>query len=92
MLLPNLTWITLTPCRYFYKPHEIEKLNKDPEYHLNYRKKIEYGMNAGFRIFYKGSDDSLMAQKYMAAEMARRLNYHPELTKRLVPDWPVGCR
>lgn len=49
-------------------------------------------MNAGFKIFYKDSKESLMIQQYMAAEMARRLNYHAELTRRLIPQWPVGCR
>jgi len=67
-------------------------LTEDPEYHLQYRKKIEYGMNAGFRIFYKDTEDSIMVGKYMEAEMKRRLRDHPELVKRLIPQWPVGCR
>lgn len=65
---------------------------EDPEYLLMYRKKIEFAMNHGFQIFYKDSKASKMVQQYMAAEMARRLNYHPELTKHLIPEWPVGCR
>lgn len=24
--------------------------------------------------------------------MAQRLNHHPELCKKLIPDWEVGCR
>jgi len=67
-------------------------LEEDPDYHLQYRKKIEYGMNAGFRVFYKDTEDSIMAGKYMEAEMKRRLKNHPELVKRLIPQWPVGCR
>ncbi|KAI7182438.1 hypothetical protein KC363_g8772 [Hortaea werneckii] len=78
--------------QYYYKPHEIKKMAEDPEYLLMYRKKIEFAMNYGFQIFYKDSKASKMVQQYMAAEMARRLNHHPELTKHLIPEWPVGCR
>lgn len=78
--------------RYHYKPQEIERLAKDPEYLLLYRKKIEFALNSGFQIFYKDSMASRITQQYMAAEMARRLNYHPVLTERLIPSWPVGCR
>lgn len=70
----------------------MEKLRSDPEYFLQYRKKIEFAMNSGFKIFYKDSQASKLAKQYMAAEMARRLNYHPELMQRLIPDWDVGCR
>ncbi|KAH7377421.1 cyclohexanone monooxygenase [Cadophora sp. MPI-SDFR-AT-0126] len=78
--------------QYFYKKHEIKKLREDPEFLLQYRKQIEYGINLGFAIFYKGSEASKMAQKYMENEMAKRLQYHPELTKRLIPTWAPGCR
>ncbi|OJJ01771.1 hypothetical protein ASPVEDRAFT_192049 [Aspergillus versicolor CBS 583.65] len=78
--------------QYFYTPDEIQRLSSDPEYLLNYRKRIEYGINVGFAIFYKGMEPSRMAEQYMRAEMTRRLQNHPVLTKRLIPTWPVGCR
>jgi len=55
-----------------------------------YRNKIEYGMDAGFRIFYKDTEDLIMAGKYTEADMKRWLKNHPELVKRLIPQWPVG--
>ncbi|KAJ4212362.1 hypothetical protein NW759_011750 [Fusarium solani] len=78
--------------QYFYTPQEIQKLANDPEYLLNYRKRIEYAINEGFAIFYKGSEASEMAHKYMVAEMNRRLKNDPVLTQKLIPSWPVGCR
>ena len=78
--------------QYFYTPQEIQKLANDPEYLLNYRKRIEYAINEGFAIFYKGSEASEMAHKYMVAEMNRRLKNDPILTQKLIPSWPVGCR
>ena len=78
--------------QYFYKNHEIKKLTEDAEFLLQYRKQIEYSINIGFAIFYKGSEASKVAQKYMENEMAKRLQHHPELTKRLIPTWAPGCR
>jgi hypothetical protein len=78
--------------QYFYKNYEVNKLIENPEFHLQYRKQIEFGINSGFAIFYKGSEASKMAQVYMANEMAARLQHLPELTKRLIPKWPPGCR
>lgn len=78
--------------QYYYKPHEIQKFESDPEFLLDYRKKIEFSINAGFAIFYKDTEASVMAEKYMRGDMVRRLQNHPELTKRLIPSWPPGCR
>lgn len=78
--------------QYFYTPEERQKLASDPEYLLNYRKRIEYAINEGFAIFYKDSDASNMVFGYMKAEMDRRLKNDPVLTKKLIPTWPVGCR
>ncbi|PGH14607.1 hypothetical protein AJ79_02942 [Helicocarpus griseus UAMH5409] len=78
--------------QYFYKTHEIDRFRSDPDYLLHYRKQIEYGINAGFSVFYKGSELSQLSRQYMIDSMTRRLKNHPELTKRLIPTWPVGCR
>lgn len=78
--------------QYFYKKNEIQKMMSDAEFHLYYRKQIEYSINTGFALFYKDSDASKMAQAYMTAEMTRRLNNHPTLTSKLIPKWPPGCR
>jgi hypothetical protein len=78
--------------QYWYKKSEMKKLASDPEYLLQYRKKIEFAINSGFALFYKGSDASKMAQEYMTNEMKRRLKNHPTLTKKLIPSWAPGCR
>ncbi|KEF61461.1 uncharacterized protein A1O9_03027 [Exophiala aquamarina CBS 119918] len=76
----------------YYKAEEVQRFIDDPEYHLQYRKQIEHGINVGFAIFYKDSQASQIAKEYMVSAMKRRLQDNPELCKRLIPDWPVGCR
>ncbi|RKK26698.1 hypothetical protein BFJ66_g16521 [Fusarium oxysporum f. sp. cepae] len=78
--------------QYFYSPEEIQRLTDDPDYLLNYRKKIEYAINEGFALFYKNSEASAIAGQYMRSEMIRRLENHPLLVEKLTPRWPVGCR
>ena len=75
-----------------FASEEIQRFVNDKDYHLRYRKQIEFGINMGFAIFYRGSEAAKMAQDYMVASMKRRLKDHPELCKRLIPDWSVGCR
>ena len=72
--------------QYYYTEREREHLAADPEYLLNYRKRIEFAINTGFAIFYKDTDASQMVEGYMRAEMNRRLKNHPVLTKKLVPS------
>jgi hypothetical protein len=83
---------TLEIQQYHYTPEEIAQLKDDPEKLLNYRKRIEYGINAGFAMFYKDSDASRLAEKYMRGEMTRRLGNDPKLVERLIPKWAPGCR
>jgi hypothetical protein len=78
--------------QYFYTDAEKQRLASDPEFHLLYRKRIEFAINAGFAIFYKNTEASNMARAYMVAEMERQLESHPVLTKKLIPSWAVGCR
>lgn len=78
--------------QYFYTPEETQRLANDPDYLLNYRKRIEFAINEGFAIFYKDTEASERVYKYMQAEMSRRLENHPVLTNKLIPAWPVGCR
>lgn len=83
---------TLEIQQYYYTPEEISKLNEDPAKLLNYRKRIEHAINAGFAMFYKDSDASRLAEKYMRGEMTRRLGNDAKLTERLIPKWAPGCR
>ncbi|KAF9872441.1 4-hydroxyacetophenone monooxygenase [Colletotrichum karsti] len=78
--------------QYFYTEREKNHLANNPEYLLEYRKRIETDISLGFAIFYKDSEASRMAEQYMKTEMKRRLKDHPILTQKLIPGWPVGCR
>ncbi|XP_014550140.1 hypothetical protein COCVIDRAFT_43224 [Bipolaris victoriae FI3] len=78
--------------QYFFRKDEIEFMETRPDEHLKYRKNIEAAINRGFEIFYKDTEASRMAEWYMKSEMVKRLKSNSELTDKLIPKWPVGCR
>lgn len=78
--------------QYYYTEQEIQKLDQDPTYLLEYRKQIEFKFNQVFALFYKDSVASQQAVEHMTEVMKKRLKNHPELCQRLIPSWPVGCR
>ncbi|KAM0276909.1 hypothetical protein ACHAQH_006281 [Verticillium albo-atrum] len=76
----------------FYDDSEMKRLTEDSLYLLNYRKRIEFAINTGFAIFYKNTEASRMSEMYMRAEIVRKLNNHPVLSKKSVPECSVSCR
>ncbi|KAK6197189.1 battenin CLN3 protein [Pestalotiopsis sp. IQ-011] len=78
--------------QYYYTEQEMKKLEQDPAFLLEYRKRIEFKFDQVFALFYKDSVASQQAVEHMIEVMKRRLKNHPELCQRLIPSWPVGCR
>ncbi len=80
-------------AQYYFSEEEKEKFRTDPEYHLQFRKKLEGAVNNLFDMFIKDSPTSESADKMMRAEMHRRIgDGHEELKEKLIPKWPPGCR
>lgn len=80
-------------AQYFYTDKEKKQFRDDPEFHLQYRKKLEASVNALFEIFLKDSAASREAEQLMRVEMNRRIGPgHEKLKEKLVPSWPPGCR
>lgn len=79
--------------QHFFTDEEKQRFKDDPEYHLQYRKKIESAIHTTFEMYIKDSEASKGAQKNMVEEMNRRIGPgHEELKSRLIPSWPPGCR
>lgn len=64
----------------------------DPEKHKQYRKLLQHGMNRGFRLFKKGSEQNVKAREATVERMRKALNYDEELCRELIPEWTLGCR
>ncbi|KAI9372345.1 hypothetical protein BJX61DRAFT_552971 [Aspergillus egyptiacus] len=68
-----------------------KKKFQDPEYHRQYRKGIIDRTNKAFKLFLKGENNE-EAVRFGTEQMAAKLNYDPELCRKLIPKWEVGCR
>lgn len=65
---------------------------QDRKKHAAYRKGLQHGMNKGFRIFSKGSEQNAKAARSTVERMRKALNYNEELCSKLIPEWTLGCR
>lgn len=80
-------------AQYFFSEEERNRFRDDPEFHLQYRKRLESAVNNLFEMFLKDTETNRTAEKLMREEMHRRIGPgHEELKEKLIPSWPPGCR
>lgn len=80
-------------AQYYFSESEKKKFRDSPEFHLQYRKKMELAVNSLFEVFLKDTSTSRAVEQMLRAEMHRKIGEgHEELKDRLIPHWPVGCR
>ena len=83
----------LAAMQHRFTEEEIKKFKEQPEYHLEFRKKMENAMNNATDVFVAGSEMNNAARKMMSAEMEKRLGPgNEELKQRLIPKWAPGMR
>lgn len=81
----------LSAAQHHFTKQEIERFQQDPEYHIQFRKKMENAMNNSTDVFVVGTEMHTAARKMMQAEMEKRLGPgNEELKKRLIPTWAPG--
>lgn len=80
------------PSNFHYTDEDKKKFREDPEYFLQYRKKIEADMNRTFDTFMRDSPKQQMARVEFAKLMLKRLGGNQELAEKLTPKFGVGCR
>jgi cation diffusion facilitator CzcD-associated flavoprotein CzcO len=79
--------------QYTFSEEEKKRFAEDPEYHLNFRKRIEAEINSLFGMYQQGSEMSNTFRKLITEEMNRRMGPgHEELKKFIIPKWSPGCR
>jgi cation diffusion facilitator CzcD-associated flavoprotein CzcO len=64
----------------------------NPEELKAYRKRVQGGVNAAFKLFVKGSEYNKDTTEFAKEQMASKLNYDPELCEKLIPKYELGCR
>lgn len=79
--------------QYTFTEAEKERFKNDPEYHLDFRKRIEAEINSLFGMYQKGSEMNDHFRKVITEEMHRRMGPgHEELKSFIIPKWSPGCR
>ncbi len=78
--------------KHSYTDKEKQRFRDDPEYLLEYRRKVERSVVSGFRTFYRGSELNLATKKFMQEDMAKKLGDRNDLKQRFIPKWSPGCR
>jgi cation diffusion facilitator CzcD-associated flavoprotein CzcO len=74
-----------------YRPQDKENF-RDPEEMKRYRRLIISNVNRGFRIFVKDSKQQEEIREFATKQMSEKLRHDPNLCRKLIPNWPVGCR
>ncbi|KPI37641.1 putative sterigmatocystin biosynthesis monooxygenase stcW [Cyphellophora attinorum] len=74
-----------------YRPEDKERF-RNPEELKKYRKTIIGNVNRGFRVFVKESAAQEELKAFATKQMSEKLGNDPVLCRKLIPDWPVGCR
>ncbi|ORY01282.1 cyclohexanone monooxygenase [Clohesyomyces aquaticus] len=74
-----------------YPREDIKKFNENPEEYTKYCRDIEGELNKRFNLMHMHSKDQKNSRDLIANMMAEKLN-NEKLTKKLVPDFALGCR
>jgi cation diffusion facilitator CzcD-associated flavoprotein CzcO len=79
--------------QYTFSEAEKERFHSDPEYHLDFRKRIEAEINSLFGMYQQGSEMSNHFRDVITKEMNRRMGPGNEKLKAMIiPKWSPGCR
>lgn len=79
--------------QYTFTEEDKKKFRDDPDYHLDFRKRIEAEINSLFGMYQQGSEMSDAFRKVITDEMYRRMGPgHEKLKEFIIPTWAPGCR
>ncbi|KAF3003284.1 hypothetical protein E8E14_006499 [Neopestalotiopsis sp. 37M] len=74
-----------------YSEEQKEAFREDTALHVKYCRDVEGELNKRFNLMHLHSDDQKSSRKLIADIMADKIN-DEALTKRMVPDFALGCR
>ncbi|KAF7554068.1 hypothetical protein G7Z17_g3173 [Cylindrodendrum hubeiense] len=74
-----------------YSESDMQNFSTKPAYYKQFRKRIEQQMNENFSNSSKTSTEQIEARLW-AENMMKKAILSPELQKKLIPSWELGCR
>lgn len=74
-----------------YSEEQKAAFREDTDLHNKYCRDVEGELNKRFNLMHLHSDDQKNSRKLIADIMAQKIN-NEVLTKRMVPDFALGCR
>ncbi|KAG0134306.1 hypothetical protein HOY82DRAFT_577451 [Tuber indicum] len=94
------TWISATYSsellpdgkNFYYTEEQKSEFRNNPKLLNEYRKKIESGFNKFFYALLNDSPAQAAVTEQYTQIMSERLGNDPELIKKFIPSWRVGCR
>jgi hypothetical protein len=79
--------------QFAFTEEEKEQFRKNPDEHLQFRRRIEAEFNILVDMFIMGSPTQLAMHQVMVDQMKGRIGPgHEELKAKLIPNWAPGCR
>ncbi|MCU7707514.1 hypothetical protein, partial [Streptomyces albidoflavus] len=71
---------------------QIKKFKDEPEEHARYCREIEGELNKRFNLMHLHSKDQQNSRGLIRDLMYEKLGHDDGLTKKMVPDFALGCR
>ncbi|KAF2790613.1 FAD/NAD(P)-binding domain-containing protein [Melanomma pulvis-pyrius CBS 109.77] len=79
--------------QYDFTEADKKRFAEDPEYHLDFRKRIEAEINSLFGMYQQNSEMNNTFRDVITKEMNRRMGPgHEKLKEFIIPKWSPGCR
>jgi hypothetical protein len=77
----------------YYIEAEKRKFRGEPDFHLQYRKRLESALTEAFPMFIRGTRHNTQAKAKMQAMMLAKFSPgNEELEEKFIPSWSPGCR
>ncbi|KAK5087236.1 hypothetical protein LTR05_004407 [Lithohypha guttulata] len=75
-----------------YTEEDKKRFRENPAEHRAHRRMLVHRINRAFKMFVKDSPQSVEASRSAREQMAQKLNHDPDLCRKLIPEWSLGCR
>jgi len=75
-----------------YTAEEQAEFKNNPQKHAKHIHDLAHAFNHFYEALIEGSAANLEARRRTKELMEQRLEKYPELAKKLIPEWSLGCR
>ncbi|KAK4942831.1 hypothetical protein LTR66_014662 [Elasticomyces elasticus] len=75
-----------------YSEEEKEEFRRNPQKLKDHRHELAHAFNHFYEALIEGSAANQEARRRTKELMEQRLQGHPELAAKLIPEWSLGCR